>query len=471
MSGIVRRAGAPCRQQLNRRIARRSVRVWAAHADTAGSQDGVGSWFRNLLTANKAGGSALDQARRLVPQPTAEALADQRWALWWLLPLEPFSNRKTVVEEVMPGLMWTFEQLLGAVAIQVNQRMTVVKLADDGGLWVHNPVAPTPECLRLLEQLCAQHGPVKHIVCPTYAVEHKVYVGALAREFPDAELWVAPGLWSYPLNLPVNWQLGLPTRKVRVLDEETPSWADEFDHLTLGPLPLQIGSFVEVVFLHRASKTLLLTDLAVVVPEEPPAVCLADPTTLLYEARDTAAEPMENTAAARTKGWWKTALLALYIKPGVLDLRDEGFEWVDGWQKSFTAVAGRVLVAPLLSVLLLNRHPRQVVAWADRVALWDFTRVVPAHFAGPVSVTPAEFRRAFSFLETAPPPRAPPADGWLLRLRRRLGGDSSDAQAQLPVMGLDVDLEFLKSVNTFITEKGLASTPGELVDSGARGEP
>jgi hypothetical protein len=69
---------------------------------------------------------------------------------------------------------------------------------------------------------------------------------------------------------------------------------------------------------------------------------------------------MENTAAAREKGWWKTALLALYIKPGVLDLRDEGFQWVDGWQDSFAAVAGRVLVAPLLSVLLLNRHPRQV---------------------------------------------------------------------------------------------------------------
>jgi hypothetical protein len=56
----------------------------------------------------------------------------------------------------------------------------------------------------LLEEVCAQHGPVRHIVCPTYAVEHKVYVGALAREFPDAELWVAPGLWSYPINLPIR---------------------------------------------------------------------------------------------------------------------------------------------------------------------------------------------------------------------------------------------------------------------------
>lgn len=120
-----------------------------------------------------------------------------------------------------------------------------------------------------------------------------------------------------------------------------------------------------------------------------------------------------------------------------------------------------------------------MVAWADRVSSWDFTQLVPAHFAGPVPVTPGEFRRAFTFLESCPPPptAAPPADGWMQRLRRRLGGDSSDSDAQseeLPVLGLDVDLEFLKSVNTFITEKGLASAPGELVNSqqqiSARGE-
>ena len=85
----------------------------------------------------------------------------------------------------------------------MNTRMTVIKL-QAGGLWVHSPVAPTAECLRELRRLQERHGAVKHIVCATYAVEHKVFVGSLAREFPAAEVWVAPGLWSYPLNLPVS---------------------------------------------------------------------------------------------------------------------------------------------------------------------------------------------------------------------------------------------------------------------------
>jgi hypothetical protein len=57
--------------------------------------------------------------------------------------------------------------------VLVNVRMTVVARVG-GGLWVHGPVAPTPECLRLLRELEMVYGEVKHIVLGTYAVEHKV---------------------------------------------------------------------------------------------------------------------------------------------------------------------------------------------------------------------------------------------------------------------------------------------------------
>ena len=36
-------------------------------------------------------------------------------------------------------------------------------------------------------------------------------------------------------------------------------------------------------------------------------------------------------------------------------------------------------MAPILQVLILNRNPVEVLDWADRVARWDFKRVVPAH--------------------------------------------------------------------------------------------
>jgi hypothetical protein len=61
----------------------------------------------------------------------------------------------------------------GTTQVLVNVRMTVVALKG-GGLWVYNPVAPTPECVRQMRELEAQYGPVKYVVLGTYAVEHKV---------------------------------------------------------------------------------------------------------------------------------------------------------------------------------------------------------------------------------------------------------------------------------------------------------
>lgn len=50
--------------------------------------------------------------------------------------------------------------------MSVNIRMTAIRL-EEGGLWIHAPVAPTEECVRLLTELGEE---VRYIVLPTTAV-------------------------------------------------------------------------------------------------------------------------------------------------------------------------------------------------------------------------------------------------------------------------------------------------------------
>ncbi len=64
---------------------------------------------------------------------------------------------------------------------------------------MHAPVAPTDECVRLIKELGA---PVEYIVLPTFAYEHKAFVGPFSRRFPKAKVrrfprgWFeAKGLW------------------------------------------------------------------------------------------------------------------------------------------------------------------------------------------------------------------------------------------------------------------------------------
>jgi hypothetical protein len=92
--------------------------------------------------------------------------------------------------QIRRDVMWVFEQpqSLGFSNVTTNVRMTVIKLAS-GGLWVHAPIAPTPECLALLREL---GSPVEYIVLPTFAYEHKIFVGPFSRKFPKAKVYVAP---------------------------------------------------------------------------------------------------------------------------------------------------------------------------------------------------------------------------------------------------------------------------------------
>ena len=105
------------------------------------------------------------------------------------------------MNEVVPGQVWTFDQLQGLLDVLVNVRMTVVALAN-GGLWVHNPVAPTQELMDMLAPIVAKHGPVKHIVVGSAAIEHKIYSGPFSKKFPAADVWVPQKNWTFPVDVP-----------------------------------------------------------------------------------------------------------------------------------------------------------------------------------------------------------------------------------------------------------------------------
>jgi hypothetical protein len=159
------------------------------------------------------------------------------YGLWGILPVGTYKKKKTIPNEIVPGKIWTFDQKFGILNVQVPLRTTVIKLSD-GGLWLYNPVAATPECLEMIKDLIQEHGPLKHIVVGSVALEHKVYAGVLAQKFPNAQVWLTPGQYSFPVNLPDSY-LGYPLSRTKDIPkpENAPEdWKKDFDFLTLGPL-------------------------------------------------------------------------------------------------------------------------------------------------------------------------------------------------------------------------------------------
>lgn len=363
-------------------------------------------------------------------QNTSEKLNRSRdflWSFWFLVPIYPYNRRRTIRHEVVKDTIWTFDQLQGIFYVVVPIRMTVVKL-EEGGLLVYAPVAPTPECIRGVNDLVAEHGEVKYIILPTISgLEHKVFVGAFARYFRDAQVFVAPHQWSFPIDLPLSW-LGLPRDRTYILPEDSSKtpFANQFDYEILGPIELGPGRFEEVAFFDKRSRTLLVTDTIVSVPENPPAIVQLEPYPLLFHAKDKATDAIEDTQENRRQGWQRISLFALYFQASALEVpkwgevfrnaikaRDRSkkayfglfpFKWKPDWQRVFEALRGngRLFVAPILQTLILNRAPKETLAWADKIASWNFKRIVPCHFDSPINAEPHQFRQAFSFLEKHP---------------------------------------------------------------------
>ncbi|MEM8723036.1 MAG: DUF4336 domain-containing protein [Cyanobacteria bacterium P01_G01_bin.39] len=380
---------------------------------------------------------------------------DYHWRFWTTVPIYPYSKRLTIRKEVLKDTIWTFDQLQGIFYVVVPIRMTVVRLAA-GGLLVYAPVSPTKQCLDLVQELVEQYGEVKYIILPTISgLEHKNCVGPFARKFSNATVFVAPKQWSFPLDLPLSW-LGFPPKRTQILpaDSSQTPFADEFDYAILDDIDLRLGQFSEVAFFHKRSHTLLVTDIIVSIPELPPEIIEQDLFPLLFHARESAQEPIKDTPENRLKGWHRICLFAMYFRASVLEIPTIGktladawrspnkspqtywglypFIWQPNWQDAFDKLRGhgRLLVAPILQTLILNRAPGQTLGWVDKIVNWNFNQIIPCHFAAPVATNPQEFRQAFSFL-------------------------TSNQQHSLP----KIDLKTLKKIDALLYKPGLIPPP------------
>ncbi|CAN0924326.1 hypothetical protein LINGRAHAP2_LOCUS34111 [Linum grandiflorum] len=338
-------------------------------------------------------------------------------------PLGPFLNRRTIRNEAVKGCVWLFEQeqALGFSSVSTNIRMTVIKLKS-GGLWVHAPIAPTKECIQcsacisseympnfsllltrdlvLLSQLLKElDAPVEYIVLPTFAYEHKIFVGPFSRKFPRAQIWVAPRQWSWPLNLPLEF-FGIFSAKTLVDEDMSTPWADDIEQKVLSAPEVGLGPYVEVAFYHKRSRSLLVTDAVIFVPRNPPE-CI-DRDSLLASARNGLAVkilskgkevpegPVVDNPTTRQKGWERMVLQILFLGPS--NLLEP--------QASFAQMSQKLIVSPIIKTLVFSKVPEKVRDWIDGIARdWRFKRVIPAHFAAPVNVSRSEFLAAFAFLD------------------------------------------------------------------------
>ncbi len=138
--------------------------------------------------------------------------------------------------------LWVIDFPLRVGGLQLGTRTTVVRLAS-GGLWLHSPGPLRPEQVTAVIAL----GPVQALVAPN-ALHHLSLVQNV-RSFPRATVYVSPAL-------PAKLKLPFP---LEILSDEPPAlWRDEISQHLVGGIP----KLQEVVFLHRASRTLVLTDLA-----------------------------------------------------------------------------------------------------------------------------------------------------------------------------------------------------------------
>lgn len=157
---------------------------------------------------------------------------------------------RSVVSDV-----WVAEQSLRFTGVEVGARMTVIRLPD-GNLLLHSPI----ERSAALAAEVAALGVPAIVIAPNRL--HHLYVQPWLAEHAGSRLFVAPGLDAKRKDLKVDGVLG---------DAPLDAWSAVLDQALVAGAPFTS----EVVFFHRPSATLIVSDLLFNVGDESPGLTRA----------------------------------------------------------------------------------------------------------------------------------------------------------------------------------------------------
>jgi hypothetical protein len=159
-----------------------------------------------------------------------------------LVPYSPLSVLKPVAPDVwiVDGPEIRMSYFLGSMPF--TTRMTVLRLRD-GSLWLHSPTAAEPDLVESIRAL----GPVRFLVAPNRL--HYWWIGEWKERFPDARAFAAPGVRASARRRFAGFDDDL-------LPGVSPEFAAEIDQIWM-----RGAVMTEVEFFHRATRTLVLTDM------------------------------------------------------------------------------------------------------------------------------------------------------------------------------------------------------------------
>ena len=145
--------------------------------------------------------------------------------------------------------IWVAEQKLKYLGLQVGTRMTIIRL-NNGELVVISPIKLDKGIINQVNEL----GKVSIIIAPN--LYHHLFISNFKSVYPDAKVFAAPGLDSKRQD--INFDKIINQGKIGIQDEIEYFLFEGFKILELkGAFPLN-----EIVFFHKESQTLILTDTA-----------------------------------------------------------------------------------------------------------------------------------------------------------------------------------------------------------------